>query len=326
MKKVLVTGGSGFIGSNLIPFLLSHNFNVLSIDIDPPLDLNQEKYFRKINILDKGAILKVFADFNPDYVIHLAAKADLKGENIEYYSANTTGVKNIIDAINKSDTICKAIFASTMLVCQAGYLPKNNFDYSPPNLYGKSKVESEQIIWNSDIRCPWLIIRPTSIWGPWIVNTSYRPFFEMILKNKYLNIPQKKASTKTYGFVLNSVYQIEKLMLSDQTNEVFYIGDTPPYNVSIWANKIANQAGKNKPFVIPYAFLKVASYVGDVFKFIGFSFPLNSFRLKNMTTNNVIDLKNLYNTVGKPPYTESEAIDITLKWFRDYYPDIRRSE
>ena len=59
----------------------------------------------------------------------------------------------------------KIIIASSMLVCELGYSPKNFNDYKPNTLYGESKVLTEKIV--KKFKNSWTIVRPTSIWGPW---------------------------------------------------------------------------------------------------------------------------------------------------------------
>ena len=60
------------------------------------------------------------------------------------------------------------LITSSQLVCRPGYVPKNYEDYAPHTLYGQSKVQTELITraWKG-APCPWTLIRPTSIWGPW---------------------------------------------------------------------------------------------------------------------------------------------------------------
>ena len=187
-------------------------------------------------------------------------------------------------------TLKKVIITSSMLVCQTGYYPKGQFDYSPTTIYGKSKVETEKIVWSNKPHCDWAIIRPTSIWGPWF-GEPYRNFFDMILSKKYFHIGNK-GCTKTYGYVGNAIYQIEQILLSqtnDENNKIFYLGDEKPTNIEEWGNEIAKELGV-KIIKMPFFLIKSAAYLGDILKQIGIKFPMTSFRLKNMTTDNIINL------------------------------------
>ena len=69
---------------------------------------------------------------------------------MEEYDANFEGVKNILDALNDVPNLKRAIFASSMYVCEPGYMPQNFEDYAPHTLYGASKVETEKIIKAAD--------------------------------------------------------------------------------------------------------------------------------------------------------------------------------
>ena len=81
---------------------------------------------------------------NPEYVLHLAARADLTGKTLQEYSTNTIGVENVIKICNEVPSIKKVIFTSTQLVCRVGYVPLSADDYCPPNLYGESKMIGEK--------------------------------------------------------------------------------------------------------------------------------------------------------------------------------------
>jgi nucleoside-diphosphate-sugar epimerase len=315
--KILITGGSGFIGTNLIDSLVNKGYDVLNIDKAKPLDHKQNIFWRNLNIMDLSNLEHAVSEYNPHYLIHLAAKADLKGQTLADYNENIEGVDNIIRAIKRCRNIKKIVFASTTLVCEAGYTPINNRDYAPGNLYGESKKLGEIIVWDNDLLPKWVIVRPTSIWGPWIVKTSYNLFFKMIMTRQYFNISKKRSGVKTFGFVLNLVYQIETLLFNDLDRGVFYLGDKKPYVVSEWADEISYSLRKKKNTKIPFFILKLLALLGDLLNKFNIQFPINSFRLMNMTIKYVTDIdQELFN---QEPYTRKQGVELTLKWFRDYY-------
>jgi nucleoside-diphosphate-sugar epimerase len=314
MNKILITGGSGFIGTNLLDYLLNSGNKVLNIDKNPPKIKSHFSYWNKCDINDLDLLEKITIKFQPNYIIHLAARTDLDGITIDDYKTNILGVENIILAAKKIDCLQKIIFTSSMLVCKVGYQPLNNFDYKPNTIYGESKVLTEKIVWDNQLDCDWSIIRPTSIWGPWF-NEPYRFFFDRVIQGRYFHIGSKSGA-KTYGFVGNSVHQIYKIMFSNtknSLNKVFYIGDNPENNIEEWANEIASELGQ-KIIRLPFIIIKLASYFGDFLKLIGVKFPLTSFRLKNMTTNNVIDLFDTYEIAKKNIYNRQEGTRKTLEW------------
>ena len=213
--KLIITGGSGFIGTNAVEHFSKH-FEVINIDHQKPQIEEHMKYWRNVDLLDYHSLSKTIQDFNPDYILHLAARTDLMGETLDDYSANTIGVDNLLKAVKELKNLKKILVTSSMLVCHVGYIPKDQFDYSATTLYGKSKVETEKLTWNADLQCDWALLRPTSIWGPWF-HEPYRNFFNMVKKRAYFHIGHK-GCTKTYGYIGNSIYQIEHILMAD-TND-----------------------------------------------------------------------------------------------------------
>jgi len=94
--------------------------------------------------------------------------------------------------------------------------------------------------------------------------------------------------------------------------KVFFIEDNPATNIEEWGNEIATELGVEIK-KMPYLLIKIAALFGDSLKLIGFHFPMNSFRLHKMTTNNIVDLKNTYEIAQTLPYTRKEGIKRTLK-------------
>lgn len=314
-NKILITGASGFIGTNLLDYL-KERYDVLNIDNKQPLRAGLFDYWHQLDITDLNVLEAVVRDFNPDYIVHLAARTDLQGNSIEDYSANTIGVHNILTIAQKLPKLKKIIITSSMLVCRSGYVPKDQFDYAPTTIYGESKVLTEKIVWDNKPQCDWAIVRPSSIWGPWF-GEPYKNFFDMVIAKRYFHVG-KKSCTKTYGYVGNVVYQIEQILFADTTdanNKVFYLGDTPATNIEEWANEIATELGY-KIHRIPYWLLKCAAWGGDILKLIGIRFPMTSFRLENMTTNNIVELSNTNKIAPNLPYSRIEGVKRTLSWIQ----------
>ena len=313
--KILITGASGFIGTNLLESLRK-DFNVINVDFRAPRNKEHIGYWQDVDIVDFNSLYKVATDFNPDYIVHLAARTDLDGKTLEDYNANTIGVENVLKVASELPNVKKIIITSSMLVCKAGYMPKTQSDYNPTTVYGESKVRTEQITWNNPPQCDWAIVRPTSIWGPWF-GVPYRNFFDMVRSRMYFHIGHRSCS-KTYGYVENAVYQIKQILFHDTTdvdNKVFYLGDNPAIYIEEWADQIASQLG-HKVLRFPYWLIRCAAFVGDVLGKLGIHFPMTSFRLKNMTTDNIINVDNTYRIAPNPPISRVEGIRRTLEWMK----------
>ena len=320
--KVVITGGSGFIGTNLIEYLSLHNFEIINYDINIPKNFLHTAFWKKVDLLDKNLLKYELTKDQPEYIIHLAARTDLnETENISGYDINISGVENLMSASIELPRLNRIIIASSMLVCKLGYQPKNFDDYQPNNLYGESKVLTEKIV--KEYNNNWVIIRPTSIWGPWF-GAPYFNFFKLVINGLYFNIPEKKASTKTYGYVQNSCSQIYSIMIAkheDVIHKYFYIGDEQPINITIWSNLIRSEINKPKLITLPVEILKIGSCIGDFlqsnFSFKGF--PLNTFRYKNMTTDNIINNINETNSllINNDLINLEEGIKKTITWIKN---------
>lgn len=316
--KVLITGASGFIGTNLLEDMVNKGYEVLNIDISQPKMEEFSGAWKKVDIVEYAPFEKAVLDFQPDYIVHLAARTDLDGKTLEDYTANTVGVENLMKIIPKLPALKKVIVTSSKFVTPNGYRIENQRDYCPHTKYGESKVETENRVWDNPPHCDWCIIRPTSIWGPWF-GVPYRNFFDMVMRRMYFHIGHIQCH-KTYGYIGNAVYQIEQLLFAetrDESNKVFYIGDEPAYEINEWADEIANEIGFRVP-TMPVWFVKCLAKFGDFLGLFGIHFPMQSFRFGNMTNDGVNDMTNTYKIAPDMPYTRLEGTKATIAWIRRY--------
>ena len=320
MSRIFVTGGSGFIGTNLVQYLVDNGNHVVNYDIKEPRNIEHSTFWVGGDILDFEKLVEEVGKFNPEYFVHLAARTDLNGRNVVEYPANTEGVLNVVKAIRKCGFLKRVLFVSSRLVCKIGYLPQSDSDYCPSTFYGESKVVGEKIVREnaSIIPCTWAILRPTSIWGPWF-DTPYKEFFLSIVNSNYIH-PRGLHIYKSFGYVGNSVFMIDKLLQCSRSlvhNKTLYLTDYPPIEVQKWANLIATKSGHPLPLEIPLYFLKLVAYAGNLMKFFGWrNPPLTKFRLNNLITNMVYETSNLENICGHLPYTLDDGVELTLEWLK----------
>lgn len=309
---ILITGGSGFIGTNLINHLINNGHtNILSIDIKPPKILAHSQFFRQIDILNYQELQTIFKCFNISSVIHLAARTDIKGRFSSDYLVNTDGTRNLAKLCLEHN-IKRALYTSSMLVNLPGNYSFETFN-PYPNEYAKSKVEGELIIremYKEKLDLEYVILRPTSIWGPYM-GDHYLDFFNRIKTGRYFHINDNDP-LKSYGYVGNIILQI--CYLKDRNNylneeNVFYLRDPWDYSIKSWSELIALQLNvKIKTF--PFSLFYLASLFGEFLKVFNINFPLNFYRLNNLTNENLVPLSNKFK---KLKYTDLKtAVYITL--------------
>ena len=316
--RVALTGGSGFIGTNL---LLSTEYPQVTFypsDIVEPrcktLSRNE-----KIDLCDRNSIHKWLNDVNPHIIIHLGARTDLNGQKVEDYSANIAGVENICIWLKSNVSCHTALFASTRLVCRIGYQPTSESDYCPTTIYGESKAIGENIVRNAGLSQFWTIFRPTSIWGPWM-GEPYDAFFRYVAEGLYVH-PKNRNIKKSFGYVGNTVEQIMKLALGGSkklNKKTIYISDYEQIDIFEWGNEIRLQIGKTPLKTVPICFLKVLGKIGDIMKFLRFTkVPLTSFRLENLLTNMPHDVSEIQSIIPILPFTYQAGIELTINWMKN---------
>lgn len=319
-EKVLVTGASGFIGGHLAAALVAHGHRVLGVDVlDPARPVMHVDYVR-CDIREATVIARCMREFTPDAVLHLAARTDLdETQDLNGYAANIVGVENVVAAIRSSSSVRRAICTSSQLVCRIGYTPRHDQDYAPTTLYGESKVRTEQIWRRGDGGgTTWCIVRPTTIWGPWM-NPHYLRFFRMVRDGTYRHVGHQPI-WKSYGYVANTVAQYGALLdapASSIAGRVFYLADDPPINLQEWADVFQKALGAPDIRRIPVGVARGIAKIGDVVNRLGLTrFPFNSFRLTNVLTESRVDLSSTRAVCGESPYTVEQGVEETARWLR----------
>lgn len=318
-ERILVTGGSGFIGTNIVEFYRDRGVGALeNFDIRRPRNEAHLEHWRDVNICDASKLDDAIARLEPTAVIHMAARADLIGKTVEDYPDNTIGVQNLIFALRRRSNRPKLLVASSRLVCDIRHRPSSELDYCAPNAYGESKVHTE-IITRRDCgnSIPWILVRPTGIWGPWF-DVPYRNFFEAVRRGFYLH-PRGFPTLKSYGFVGNTVCQIDRLLYADfaaAQGRALYLCD-PAVQILQWAKIIAAKSGGRMPHEVPYALLWLGAKIGDRLAAMGVRHPpLTSFRLDNLITDMNIDYMLAQSVVGPAPFSIEDGTDITCDWLK----------
>jgi GlcNAc-P-P-Und epimerase len=315
--RILITGGSGFIGTNFIDEISREANTILNYSLHPPLKTEHKQYWRADDILDPAATTAAFQEFQPHEVLHLAARAecDEKTTVENGYRANTEGTRNILQAIRTTPSVQRAIITSSQFVCAPGRLRKNDTDYFPETVYGESKVITEQLTREADLPTSWTIIRPTNIWGPWHMRYR-REFWRVVERGLYVH-PGHQPVIRCYGYVKNVVYQIQRIFDADVDlvrGKTLYLGDRP-INLYDWANGFSRALTGRNVRVMPRSLLRFLALLGDIpTRLTGKAFLINSLRFRSMTTDYETPMDPTFELFGENPYTLEAGIKETVEW------------
>jgi GlcNAc-P-P-Und epimerase len=319
MMRMLLTGGSGFIGTNLVDALMESGIEAINLDITPPKKPSQTPYWEKCDILDFELTSRTFERFQPTHVIHLAARTDTLSAHLDDYAANTAGTTNVLRSIKNTSSIQRVIITSSQFVFAPPGLPRNDEDYNPIGAYGMSKVSAEKAIRTAGLNCVWTITRPTNIWGPW--HPRYPSEFWLVLKKGLYFHPGGKSAVRSYGYVKNIIYQMLKIFEAQPAlvhEKVYYLGD-PPIPLIEWVNGFALPITRKPARTIPKWLLETLAASGTLLNRIGIRFPITLSRYRSMTEDYFSPVDKTIKEFGVPPYSLEDGIKETVDWLNLYW-------
>jgi nucleoside-diphosphate-sugar epimerase len=313
--RVLVTGGSGFIGTNLMAKLSAVGLPAVNLDVAPPLDPTQASAWLEGDILDRAGLETALHQTGPTHVVHLAGRVDIRGKTLEDYAANTEGTSNLLAVIQTLPDLRRLVVASTQFVMQPGHLPTSETDYRPHTVYGESKVRVEELTRRS--RVPWVIVRPTTIWGPY--DFAYRRHFYWTLDRGLYLHPKGVACFRSLGFVGNVAEQLVTILSApehDVVGQTFYLGD-PVLNLIEFVDALSEEIAGRPARTVSAGLVRVMAAAGDVLGALRLPTPITTSRYRSMTEDYVVPLEPTLRLTGPPHYSMSEAAEITVRWLRD---------
>ena len=243
MKKIIVTGGSGFIGSNLVNYLINKKYFVINID---KLTYSSNKYnrnllskknykFFKIDINNKKKIKNIIKKYKPDCIFNLAAEThvdrSIDSPN-QFIHSNILGVFNILEAIkdnNKKNKKIKLIHISTDEVY--GNVKKNKsnekFPYNPSSPYSASKASADHLIksYVKTYNLPAVISNCCNNYGPFQFPEKLIPkIISNVLSNKPLPIYAKGLNSREWIFVEDHCEALFKIYKKGKIGESYNVG------------------------------------------------------------------------------------------------------
>ena len=262
MKRFIVTGGYGFIGSNLIRLLLKKKFKVLNID---NLSYSAQRYnlkgikknytFKKTDINNKKEILKIFNRFRPHGIFNLAADTHVDrsiDNSFNFIKNNILGVYNLLEAIKEYKNKIRLVHISTDEVygdISGKKRSDEDFPYMPSSPYSATKASSDHLIsaYVRTHRIDAVISNCSNNYGPRQFPEKLIPkMIFNILNNNSLPIYAKGKNSREWIFVDDHCDALIKLFFNGKTGEKYNIGSGQNYNNIFIVKKILEIFKKKK--------------------------------------------------------------------------------
>ncbi len=241
MKRFIVTGGYGFIGSSLIKLLLKKNYTVLNID---KLSYSAQKYnlkdvkskkylFKKIDINNKKEITKILKRYKPHGIFNLAADTHVDrsiDDSSNFIRNNILGVYNLLEAIKNYNKNIRLVHISTDEVygdIANSKRSNESFPYVPSSPYSASKASSDHLV-NAFVRTykiDAVISNCSNNYGPRQYPEKLIPkMIYNILNNKPLPIYSKGKNLREWIYVDDHCEALLKLFFKGKSGEKYNIG------------------------------------------------------------------------------------------------------
>jgi dTDP-4-dehydrorhamnose reductase len=254
MKKVLLLGSRGYLGSYLVKYAPKDITLIVSAR-------DKEHYigkfeFLELDITNREQVIKEIAKLKPYVVINAAANAlpDLAEEKKEWtYSVNVTGVSNIIEGCKKSNS--KLIHISTDYVFSG---EKGNYTEEdvtkPVNYYGETKLEAEKLVKSSGLK--YLICRTSVLYGLKLDYQRRVLFYEVydkLKENKDVIVQETQIASPT---LVDDLALCIYKMLDFEKSGIYHTSSSNPVSRYEYAIKLAEIFNLDKKLIKPVQMVK----------------------------------------------------------------------
>jgi UDP-glucuronate 4-epimerase len=332
--KILVTGSAGFIGSAMSLRLLERGDEVIGID-----DLNDYydvrlKYARLernkahknytevvVNIVDRGAVERVFSKHRPQRVVNLAAQAGVRyslQNPHAYVNTNLVGFINILEGC-RHNQIEHLVYASSSSVYGANtHMPfsvHDNVDH-PVSLYAASKKANELMAhtYSHLYQLPVTGLRFFTVYGPWgRPDMALFLFTRNILADKPIDVFNYGHHCRDFTYIDDIVEGVIRVLDRPARSNPQWSGRSPDPATSTAPYRLYN-IGNNKP-------VELLRYIEVLESCLGKKAQRNLLPLQlGDVPDTYADVDNLVEDVGYQPTTPIESgISRFVDWYRAYY-------
>lgn len=333
MKKILITGIAGFIGSNLAKKLKEKGHDVFGIDnlndyysVELKKDrlskfLNNEFKNYEINLEDYEAVKKVFEQERPEVVINLAAQAGVRYslENpFTYIQSNVNGFMNILEACRHND-VKNLIYASSSSVYGANtslpFSTSDNIDH-PISLYAATKKSNELMAhtYSHLFNLPTTGLRFFTVYGPWgRPDMALFKFTKNILNNEPIDVYNNGNMMRDFTYVDDIVEAISRLVERPAQPNKEWSGDNPSPDSSYAPYKVYN-IGNNAP-------VKLMEFIEAIENRTGIEAKKNFMELQaGDVPQTYANVEDLFRDINFKPQTNiQDGVNNFVDWYKSYY-------
>jgi 3beta-hydroxy-delta5-steroid dehydrogenase/steroid delta-isomerase len=343
LGRVLVTGGSGFVGANLVTELLARGLDVRSFDRVPsPLADNPRLQTIVGDITDTADVAK--AVDGVDTVIHTAAIIDLMGGasvTDEYrqrsFGVNVGGTENLVHAAQKAG-LKRFVYTASNSVVMGGQVVSGGDETLPyterfNDLYTETKVIAEKFVLSQNgvgdlLTCS---IRPSGIWGRGD-QTMFRKVFESVLAghvkvlvgNKNVKLDNSYVHNLIHGFILAAEHLVPG---GTAPGQAYFVNDGEPINMFEFSRPVVEACGERYPtFRVPG---KLVWFVMTVWQWFHFRFGLpkpliEPLGVERISLDNYFSIAKAERDLGyRPLFTTEQAMAECLPYYVDLYDQMK---
>ena len=326
--KILITGASGFIGSFIVEEALKKGFDTWAAvrKSSSKEYLKDERInFIELNLSSKAQLIEQLRGHDFDYVVHAAGVTKCLNKQ-DFHRINTEGTKNIIDAILELQMPLKRfVFVSSLSVFgaikeQQPYDEIRETDIPQPNTeYGRSKLAAEKYLESLGSRVPYIILRPTGVYGP--REKDYFMMTKSIKQHSDFAVGYKRQDI-TFVYVSDVVQAIFLALDKGENGRKYFLSDGEVYQSTTFSDLIHEELGR--PWWIritaPVWVLRIITFCGEyIGKMTGKVTALNNDKFNILRQRNWrCDIQPAIDELGyKPTVKLAEGVRRSIKWYKE---------